>query len=141
LKPLTRKDWILGVYIVTDEDDLKLFAMRMYNGALVNYAICKRCYDAALEMGKESTPIVLVSGKLFSEEDLRIAGKYGLQLNVHDGQERTLGQLNMLKRIEKLKTNLTNYLISLPPDSKVFRNVEQRSADGHGYDRTATAIN
>jgi hypothetical protein len=135
LKPLTKDNWVLGVYIVTEEDALKLFAMRVYNGALINYAICKRCFDYALEMGKEETPIVLVSGNLISEKDIELAKKYGRALNIHDGQERTLGQLNMIRRIDRLKTNLSNYLISLPPDSKVFRHVEQRSADGHGYDR------
>jgi hypothetical protein len=141
LKELTKDDWVLGVYIVTEQDDLKLFAMHVYNGALVNYAICKKCFDYALEMGKEATPIVLVSGNLIPEKDREIAAKYGFPVNIHDGQERTMGQLNMIKRIDRLKTNLENYLISLPLDSKVFRDVEQRSADGQGYSRDLAALN
>jgi hypothetical protein len=141
------ESWILGVYIVTEEDALKLWAMHVYNGGLVNYAICQKCYKTALDASQEKTPLLLVAdGALLTEvgvteKEIGAAKRSGVALSVHTGHERTLGQLNMIKRIEKLKTHLTNYLISLPPDSKVFRHVEQRSADGHGYDKALASGN
>jgi hypothetical protein len=147
------EDWILGMYIVTDEDALKLWAMHVYNGGLVNYAICRKCYDKALDASQEKTPLLLVANGSLVEEhidkgemdaeaihQMKDLQRRGSALPLHTGNERTLGQVNMLKRMEKLKTNLSNYLISLPPDSKVFKHVEQRSQDGHGYDRDTTTI-
>jgi hypothetical protein len=149
LKPISKiDDWVLGIYIITESDALKLWAMRVYNGGVVNYAVCQSCYDHALDASRDSSPVILVAdGSLISEhiqkgeidargvEDIELLKRLNSAMPIHTGHERTLGQLNMIKRMDKLKTNLTNYLISLPPDSKVFRNVEQKSGDGHGYDR------
>jgi len=141
MKEPTKDNWVICMHIITEQDSMKLWAMRMHFGAVVLSAECKNCYDFAQKMGMEATPIALVYGNLIPEEDIVLAHKYGFPINIHDGIERTMGQLNMLKRKEKLETNLVNYLISLPPDSKVFRNVEQKSGDGHGYDRDLAAFN
>jgi hypothetical protein len=150
LKPISKTDsWILGIYIITESDALKLWAMHVYNGGVVNYAVCQSCYDHALDASRDSSPVILVAdGSLISEhiqkgeidakgvEDIELLKRLNSAMPLHTGHERTLGQLNMIKRMDKLKTNLTNYLISLPPDSGVFRNVEQKSGDGQGYSRS-----
>jgi len=142
MQPPTKDNWVIGLHIILEVDDLKLFAMKCKTGDVVLNCECKRCYDNAQVMGMMETPLALVFGKLFTDEDIRIANRCGFQLpNVHDGSEKTLGQWNMIKRRVRLEENLVNYLISCPADSKVFRDVTQRSPDGNGYDRELAANN
>jgi hypothetical protein len=140
MKEPTKDDWVLGLHIIIETDALKLWAMKCKLGDVVLNCECKKCYDYAQVQGTLETPLALVFGKLFTEEDIRIANRTGFQLpNVHDGTEKTLGQWNMVKRRARLEENLVNYLIACPADSKVFRDVTQRSQDGNGYDKDIVA--
>jgi len=117
--------YVLGVTICTEEDTQKLTAMGIGYGATVLYTICHECFEAAKELARDKTPLVLVfDGGVLPDSEIALARKYNFPVNLHEGVEKSYGQWQLVKRAERLMDTLWNYLIAQNqiPSSKVFRN-------------------
>jgi hypothetical protein len=102
-------------------DFLKLFSMGIKFGDPVLGFEHFDCWDKAQKEGRNATPLALVQGgSLTSMEDIAIAVKYGFPVNLHDGQERTMGQWNMVKRQARIDKNLEDYMIALDKTSPIY---------------------
>ncbi len=116
------QQYVLGMAIVTEEDSNKLLAMKVSRGGLIVYSMCVPCFEAAKELARDQTPLVLVfGGGLTDEKDIAIANKYGFPISYHEGSEKTKSQWDMILRAERVQENIWGYLRSQPADSPIFR--------------------
>lgn len=108
----------------------KLSAMGLEPGDIVNYFVHMTCHKAAEKLGLDATPLVLVKhGQLTNEDDVRVANKHGFALQLHNGSETTLGQWEMLKRTERMKEQLEDYLINCDKDSYIYRSNREKNKE------------
>jgi hypothetical protein len=112
MKPIDATNYVLGIYPITIRDQNKLQAMGVKFGSFVNYTVCKPCWDYAQVMGKDATPIALVTeGSLIPMKEIELARKYNRPIALHDGNEKTLGQWYIARRQERVLSNLDQMLI------------------------------
>lgn len=125
MEPVSQQQYVLGMTIVTEEDSNKLAAMKVKHGDLIVYNVCVPCFEAAKEIAKDTTPLVLVfGGELTSPRDLMIANKYGFPVQFHSGSEKNYGQFKMIERAERVMDQLWQFLTDEPADSPIFRKKE-----------------
>lgn len=118
----------LPVTFAQQPDYEKLEAMGLEPGDIVNYFLHMECHKAAEKLGLDATPLVLVKhGQLTDEDDVRVANKHGFALQLHSGTETTLGQWEMLKRTERMKEQLEDYLVKADKDSYMYRRNREKA--------------
>ena len=112
---------VCAMQFMLAQDSLKLFSMNLHFGDPVLYVLHKKCADLRNMAGQLAPHIPLVRGGSIPDlEKQKTAAKYNLPLNIHDGNEITLGQYAMHEHQERIDKNLENYLISVPKDSEIF---------------------
>lgn len=127
LKPVAKEEYVGGMYPISEQDTHKLASMGVKFSDIVLYVVHKSCWDYAKVMGKDKTPLALVfGGNVMSDKDIMLMQKYGKPMQIHDGQEKTLGQWYLQKRQESLWNNLCGILKAekMKPTSKVFRVID-----------------
>lgn len=123
MKDMDKGSYVLGMTILTPE--YAEIVPRLKEGDLIVYNVCVPCFDAAKELTRDKTPLVLVfGGELTDPKDIAIAQKYGFPINLHSGSEKTRGSWELIKRAERVMENLYHYIQSQPSDSPIFRNKE-----------------
>lgn len=128
LEPFSPQDYTLGMTIAT-EDDAYMCGGKVNYGATVLYIVCGKCWNAAKEISRDKTPLVLIfNGGLIPEKDIAIAIKYGFPVSLHEGTEKTKGQWEMAQRAERMMAKLWEVIASQGPDSLMFTRNRKKPA-------------
>lgn len=105
----------------------KYTAMGVKFGDIVIGVEHHSCLKRGEELGKNATPLVLAfGGELTSAEDIRIAAKYGFPVNLHNCQERTLGQWQLACRKERMEATLERYLLAADKNDPLIFNAARK---------------
>lgn len=122
IDPNNAGELVCGMTMVCNEDPIKHFCMGVRWQDAVLFVVHKKCFEAAKKMGKNNIRLALVKGgSLTDEKDVAIAMKYNLPINLHDGQEITVGQWELTLRKERMELQLEDYLIHSDKSSMIYR--------------------
>lgn len=113
---------IMGQMIMVQYNPILHYSMGVHFGSIVLFVEHKKCHEAAMKLGENATPIVLVKGgELTDPRDVEIAMKYGFPVHFHTGTEVTMGQWEMCLRKARMEKQLEDYLLHADKSSQIYR--------------------